>query len=120
MDWRIYYDDNTQFSSDDGEWEAAPADGVICVVVRSERTGRHIFQGSDFYFKVPGTDKLAYADDLGAFLRKLGLVKFGLWTSDKLFESTLIKAQNDTDIPPRSATDALHDLPNIPKSIKSG
>lgn len=121
MDWRIFYDDNRTFSSDDGAWEEAPADGVICVVVRSEKVGRKIYQGSDFYFKIPGSETLAYADDLGPFLRKLGLVKFGRWTSDALMESTLIKAQNDPDLPARSAQDPFYDDParSVPPSIKS-
>jgi hypothetical protein len=32
--WRIYYDDDTTQSDEDGPWEAAPAHGVVCVVVR--------------------------------------------------------------------------------------
>lgn len=113
MLWKIYYDDNQTFSSDDGEWETAPSDGIICVVVESNKVGRHIFSGSDFYFKIPGTDSFGHSSDLGPFLRKLGLVKFGIWTSDKLMEATLIKAQNDGDLPPRSAIDPWHDRPDV-------
>ena len=120
--WHIYYDDGRSFTNLDGAWEEPPRDGVLCVVVRNEKTGRQIFQGSDFYFQIPGTDTLGYADDLGPFLRKLGLVKFGRWSSDKLMESTLIKAQNDADLPPKSAKDPFYDdrLRHTPASIKQG
>ncbi|MCH7535022.1 MAG: hypothetical protein IH948_04650 [Bacteroidetes bacterium] len=120
MKWKIYYDNNTTFSNLDGEWESAPSDGVVCVIVKSDKIGRKIFQGSDFYFKIPGTDTLAYADDLGPFLRKLGLIKFGRWTSDNAMEKGLIEAQNDKDIPPKSAKDPFYDDPTqrIPPSIQ--
>lgn len=34
MRWRIYYDDKSTFSNEDGSWTEAPKHGVICVVVR--------------------------------------------------------------------------------------
>ena len=113
LKWKIYYDDGTAFSNIDGEWETAPSDGVLCVVVKSDKTGRHIFSGSDYYFKIPGTDSFAHADDLGPFLRKLGLVKFGRWGPDRLMEDALKKVASDKELPKVSAVDPFHDAPSI-------
>jgi hypothetical protein len=113
VDWKIYYDDDSTFSSEDGSWEAAPSDGVLCVVVKSDKVGRHVFSGSEYYFRIPGTDSFAHADDLGPFLRKLGLVKFGRWAPDKCMEEALKKVRRDPEIPRASATDPFHDKPYI-------
>lgn len=39
VDWIIYYDDGSSFSSDDGETWDAPRTGVEVVVQRNEQTG---------------------------------------------------------------------------------
>jgi len=48
MSWRIYYDDGTVFTSDDGKVEAAPLKGVQAVA--EKRDGRTILHvGGEFY-----------------------------------------------------------------------
>lgn len=83
MRWRLYYDDGSTYGSEDGPWELAPADGVLFAVEWVDDQKR-IYSGHDFYLNDGG---LGYTDDLGPLLRKLGVVKFGRWTSHKTLEA---------------------------------
>lgn len=47
--WRIYYDDGSTYSSDDGSPLDAPALGFICAVGRDELGDRYIMHGWDHY-----------------------------------------------------------------------
>ena len=80
MRWRIYYDDGTVFSDEDGPFSKAPSDGVLAVVERDEQVGYVIYYGKDFYYELPDDGTIGMADDIGPFLRLLGCVKFGRWT----------------------------------------
>ena len=49
-DWRIYYDDGSSFSSDEGEPHEAPAEGFICAVGYEPEFGkRYLMSRWDFY-----------------------------------------------------------------------
>jgi hypothetical protein len=82
--WRIYYDDRRIFSSDDGDWNDAPTDGVLFVI---QKLGDKVatMSGSDHYVMLDGTDIIA-TQDIGPLLRKLGFIKFGRWTTIKTYE----------------------------------
>jgi hypothetical protein len=50
IDWIVYYDDGSSFTSDDGRPGNAPRDGVQCIASRdNDRTGKLIWHSSDFY-----------------------------------------------------------------------
>ena len=57
MNWRIYYVDDTTFSDEDGTWEEAPADGIVCVVVRDKDYGRYVLNGLNYYYMPDGDPK---------------------------------------------------------------
>ena len=52
MNWKLYYPDGGTFSSDDGDWEAAPSRGVQALVTPHPTSSREI-QTGDFYFWPP-------------------------------------------------------------------
>jgi hypothetical protein len=83
MRWAIYYDDGRVFTSDDGSWADAPADGVLFVL---EQHGDRVntLSGNDYYYLID--DTVAATGDAGPLLRKLGF-KFGRWTSHKVYEA---------------------------------
>lgn len=94
MSWKIYYDTGEVFTSEDGPFEEAPSDGVICIVRKDgERTEFH--SGSDFYLRFDDDGTIATSDDLGPILRKLGFIKFGRGTSHKKFEAIMNRARNE-------------------------
>jgi len=47
--WRIYYDDGSTFSDDDGAPHEAPPFGFICAVGYDETGARYIMHGWDHY-----------------------------------------------------------------------
>ena len=49
MNWKIYYDDGSTFSSADGPPDKAPSLGFICAVGYDESGDRYIMHGWDHY-----------------------------------------------------------------------
>jgi hypothetical protein len=49
MDWIIYYDDGSTFTSEQGGPGDAPGLGVICVAFADDALGRAVINGWDFY-----------------------------------------------------------------------
>jgi hypothetical protein len=82
--WRIYYDSGQVFTSEDGAFEDAPADGVLFVL---QKHGDKVLtlSGADYYAMVDGS--VCVSGELGPLLRKLApWCKFGRWTSIKKYE----------------------------------
>ena len=101
MKWRLYYDDGTTFSDEDGKWDDAPMDGVQGVVITDKETGRKVIQAKDFYFMKD--DSINFTDDLNPLLRQLKFIKFGRWMPNKEWKGTLKKMIEDSDFPRKSA-----------------
>ena len=49
INWIIWYDDHSNFSSDDGDPWDAPRDGVICISVADRGCGRYVLGEVDWY-----------------------------------------------------------------------
>lgn len=101
--WKIFYGDDTEFSSEDGLPEQAPALNVQIIVQADERTGRYNQSGVDYYVfrdgRWIGVDIFGLFD----FLMESGLVKFGRTIGSKKFNKIYQTAKADTFLPPRSA-----------------
>ena len=112
--WKIYYGDDTTFSSDDGEPNDAPAHNVQCIVVVDQKVGRMILRDGDFYFHRNGewfaTDQFGMIDQVA----EMGIVKTGRALSRSDFKKIIEVAIADEDFPRKSA-----DLPyGTPYSTK--
>lgn len=82
--WAIYYDDGRIITSDDCAWNDAPCDGVLFILTkRGDRIETQ--SGGDFYYVED--DCVVSTSDIGPLLRKLGIIKFGRWTSIKKYEA---------------------------------
>lgn len=102
MKWRIYYDDGSWFDNEHGSFKSAPVDGVQGIVVADDEVGRHLLKDKEYYFILPdGT--IGATNDLGPFLRTLGIIKFGRWTGDKPYKGTLKRMMDDPDFPKKTA-----------------
>jgi hypothetical protein len=102
--WRIYYADGSTFDNIEGEWEDAPGDGVIAVVVTNPEYGRWVFQGCDFYLKPEHAEPedLDATNDINAQLRaRCPWLKFGLGVTREEWKGILRRAIDDTDFPSR-------------------
>ena len=93
MRFKIYYDDLSTFSSEDGPWDEAPADGILYVVSWVDGK-KDILSGADFYFLHDGA--IGSTSDLGPLQRKLGFIKFGRWTSHKNMERAAQMVREDS------------------------
>lgn len=92
--WRIYYDDGRIITSNDCAWIDAPCDGVLFVLSRADNSDIVITQsGGDFYYCED--DCVVSTSDIGPLLRKLGLIKFGRWTSIKKYEAVSRRVAED-------------------------
>jgi len=92
--WRIYYDNGSTFDSEDGAWEDAPLDGVICIV-RKDGDRVEFHSGHDHYLRADDDGTIMPTHDLGPWLRSLRVVKFGRYTSHRIHEATMCRARDD-------------------------
>lgn len=99
MQWGIYYDDESRWTSDDGPWESAPPDGVIFVVEKRPE-GAAFHSGADYYIRFPDDGSVAATGDLGPLLRRRpaflsDAIKFGRWTSHSRYERISARAREE-------------------------
>jgi hypothetical protein len=81
--WRIYYDDESVFTSDEGDFSDAPPDGVLFILQkRGDRV--ETLSGADYYAMLD--DEIIAVGDPGPLLHKIGWIKHGRWTSHRCFE----------------------------------
>lgn len=117
IDWKLYFDDDTTWTNEDGAWEDAPKLGVVVLVIRdpSGQWGRWVHsgyqpptdypKGNDYYVKHPAENE-PYATDkegLGLFLKRQGAaeacVKYGAMVPYKKWTAIQDKAVHDPDFP---------------------
>ena len=63
MTWKLYYHDRSTFSPEEGDWDDAPAFGVMAVVVRNEDVG-YTRDNNDFYVMSPWGNGQPWACDV--------------------------------------------------------
>lgn len=105
--WRIYYSDETTFSSDQGTPQGAPAFGVICIIYPDSLVGRAIMHGWDWYYWVED-DKQWWGSDIYGVLDRLlhnlplHALKQGRNVSNESYRRIMTAADKDPDFPPKS------------------
>lgn len=128
LEWRIYYADGTICDSSQVEcWEDAPLTGVLFVIDPSDRTGRHVLSGCDYFYRPPSRVWLArqIAADVELFIAKTDnltpalqslapWIKWGVWAGEKLYAEIAKAAVYDKDFPMKSATDKTLDADKVP------
>ena len=93
ISWKIFYDDETTFSSNDGKPEQAPKDGVQVIVSLYDNNTFNITEGQDYYYW--SGDSWAYGGlpTLEKWVRKeLPNLKFSRFTSNKVYQKALKEA----------------------------
>ena len=91
--WKLYYDNDTVFSSSDGDWETAPSDGIQVLVEFYDDGSRKLHVERDYYLLDEG--KAFGTNNINPWLRKYGKVKFGRWSSDDKFKELINKAKTE-------------------------
>ncbi len=79
MDWIVYYEDGSSFTSEDGKPEDAPRRGVLIVAVGDKEVGKQLHHRADFYMWKKGewvpADKWGFMD----YMLEPGSYKVVLW-----------------------------------------
>ncbi len=108
--WKIFYDDESIYSSRTGSWRDTPSDGVLKVLLFEEtndgqgRPTRVIHHGKDLYFS-DGDQLFASNDDeLSDNLRRYPKLtsedfKRGRWTSGEIYEKVRLIVIADYERP---------------------
>lgn len=109
MKWKIYYENGSAYSNEDGDIFFAPTQGVQIVCFSDEDVGRRMIHRFDYYW--PTTYGFSGGDlfALYEYLTGLGPKKvfFGKTVSDKTFKEILDKVLCDCYFPPKSAKHTL-------------
>jgi hypothetical protein len=106
MKWRVYYADGSTFDSSQGSEEAAPGDGVVCIV-QPARGGREVMCRWDWYYW-HGTAEEWWGSDIHGLLYQLThdpegvirAVKQGAMVKTDWYDELTKRASNDPDFPP--------------------
>lgn len=105
--WRVYYDNGSTFSNEDGTPEQSPAFGVICIVSTNDLIGRIILHKHDWYWWI-ADEKVWFGGDIFGLLDRLlhrlstEAILQGRTVPNEAFRDTMGRADKDEDFPPKS------------------
>jgi len=115
----IIYADGTQYDGggvDDEvvtlsfskRWLEAPSGGVQIVLQENDLTGRNILKDGEYFYMLPLEEPhrgdIGITNKVTPIILQLGTIKWGGWTSDNAYASSLVKANKSTHCRPRSST----------------
>jgi hypothetical protein len=117
IEWAVWYDDGSSFSSADGApWEA-PRWGVLCIAAYSGQHGRMIWHATDYYCWAGewiSCDATGLIDYLANRPGPEKTVLMGRHVAPDTFYRVYEIANSDPRLPPRSSEDHLeHRRPNL-------
>lgn len=119
MQWKLYYDDGTTFSDEDGTWGDAPARGVQAIGRSDKDHGRYTGTGDyyvywrygpiamdiaglwDYLIEINSPEAHKRLSDVN-FDALTEQVKFGRFIGHDEFMQIKIRADSDPDFPPRT------------------
>lgn len=88
--WSAFYDDGKEYSSKITRWKELPLHGLLVVVEFYDDGTKEKHYAKDYY--VFYDDKIFGTNDLHPYLSKVGVVKFGRWSANHLFNKILARA----------------------------
>lgn len=105
--WKIFYDDGSTYTDQDGAVESAPKRGVQGIVLADDMLGRRTEHGSDFYIHVPDRGFWRGVDHFGLFDYLIDpgfkVILFGRTLSDADYRCFWKLMLDDRYLPPKSA-----------------
>lgn len=107
INWKIYYGDDTEYTNVDGPPELAPKRNVQIIGVSDYHTGHRLERENDYYVWAPERGGWRGCDQFGLYDYLIDpgfkIVLFGRMLNNAEFARIFKKAQNDPDLPRRSA-----------------
>lgn len=118
--WKVFYDDGATFSSADGEPHEAPARGVQVIGQADPLVGRRLLTRGYYWYDYDD-DRWYGGDIFGLFdyLARPGhkTVKFGRTIPRADWEAVKQAANDDPDLPDKSAWDRTEPNPDLNHAI---
>lgn len=104
VEWIVFYDDDSTFSSEDGPPGKAPRDGVQCIAVSDISCGHYVLAEQNWYCWHFEDDCWNPHDESGMhqYLRKPGILKVvlhGFWIKRERYAAMRSKAAKDPRLP---------------------
>lgn len=91
--WKVYYDDHSTFTSEDGPPTHAPPDGILWILFDHAEYGPQLIFGADYYMWVGDRWNAMYLNDLERHLRRLvPELKYARTTSDEKWKQAWAEA----------------------------
>ncbi len=91
--WKIWYDDGTTFSSDDGSPEDAPVDGILAILEkRSDNTIMNHQNNEYYYWTGENWVSGELASMLGWLRRDFTDLKYGRWGNDSIMKQVVAES----------------------------
>ncbi len=88
--WKIFYDDGSTFSNDDGLAEEAPVDGILAIVERRQNNTVMNHHAKEYYY---WTGENWVSGGVGAMERwmrkELPALKYGRWTKESIWQKVI-------------------------------
>ncbi len=90
MEWKIWYDDGSTYSSDQGSAESAPLDGVQAIVQYHSNGNNEVLEGMNYYWWTGDCWAYGQVGDLDRWLRATcPNVKFGRFTRNSIHKAIM-------------------------------
>ena len=107
MKWKIFYEDGTTFTDQDGTPFEAPTSGVLVVICENDEVGRVLVYGQSYYFWWQEHGQWWAGNIIGMFdyLNRPGAKKvlFGREVPGKDWNKAIDEAEKDPYLPPKTA-----------------
>ena len=91
--WKVYYDNESTFSSLEGSWGDAPCNGIQVLVEFYEDGTKKLHVERDYYILDDG--KAYGTNNIHPYLDKQKVIKFGRWSSDDKFKALVERAKKE-------------------------
>lgn len=92
--WRIYYGDESTFTSNSGSWSSAPDTNVQIVLLWRKDLNTRILHGRDFYWYDPKASLYTFGQT-NKLTEVKNQIKYGAWVDDWTFQKILWNALLD-------------------------
>lgn len=92
--WKIWYDDGSTFSNEDGTPEEAPVDGILAILEKRANNTIMNHHANEYYYWTGENWFSGNLASLERWLRKeLPNLKYGRWTKDSIWKEVMKESE---------------------------
>ena len=91
--WKIWYDDGTPFTSDDGTPQDAPVDGILAILEKRADNTVMNHHGNDYYYWTGENWVSGNLASMERWMRReLPAMKYGRWANDTTWREVVAES----------------------------